>query len=187
MKPLVYLAGPITKPDPLTNARRAARVFSELLKSDLMTPYAPQLLMTAELLCPQDYEAWMAYDFEILRRCDGLFRMPGESNGADREVEFANQKGIPVFSNRDQLYEWAKSRLKKPRRRFHAKIVVEGDEWPDVVQEMKNLTTAFRESGPTFASVSGGVSSGHIVRVQESPEMTNEKYIDGILEWFGKY
>lgn len=40
------------------------------------------------------------------RRCDALYRMEGDSPGADREVEFANMHNIPVFFDIDDLNEW---------------------------------------------------------------------------------
>jgi hypothetical protein len=44
-----------------------------------------------------DYEAWMAYDFEWLSTCAAVLRLPGDSPGADREVDAALNAGKPVF------------------------------------------------------------------------------------------
>lgn len=34
---------------------------------------------------------WLEYDFSFLTRCDALYRIPGESEGADREVALMEQ------------------------------------------------------------------------------------------------
>jgi hypothetical protein len=33
----------------------------------------------------------------LLQRCDAVLRIPGESKGADQDVEIARQRGMPVF------------------------------------------------------------------------------------------
>jgi hypothetical protein len=39
----------------------------------------------------------MKQDFEWLKCCDAVLRLPGESTGADREVALAKELGIPVY------------------------------------------------------------------------------------------
>jgi hypothetical protein len=39
----------------------------------------------------------MRMDFDWLRACDVLLRLPGESSGADREAALAREFGIAVF------------------------------------------------------------------------------------------
>jgi hypothetical protein len=59
-------------------------------------PFCPQLTVLAELIHPVPYESWLGSDFEWVEVCDVLLRLPGESKGADREVEHAKSKSIPV-------------------------------------------------------------------------------------------
>lgn len=59
------------------------------------------------MIFPHDYEYWMSYDASIIEHCDGLFRMKGESLGADREVRQAESLGIPIFDDVDFVKEWA--------------------------------------------------------------------------------
>jgi len=33
----------------------------------------------------------------LLERCDAVLRIPGESQGADRDVEIARRRGLPLF------------------------------------------------------------------------------------------
>lgn len=106
-KPFVYMAGPITKPDPLVNTHRALYVAARMLGDGIVTPFVPHLTVLWELVLPQDYETWLAYDFEIIAKCDALLRLPGESAGADREVAHAATVNVPVFHDIRDLYAWA--------------------------------------------------------------------------------
>jgi hypothetical protein len=53
------------------------------------------------------HKAWLDMDKEIIRRCDAVFRLPGESSGADEETAHAHSLNIPVFYDIDQLIRWA--------------------------------------------------------------------------------
>lgn len=108
--PLVYIAGPITG-DPFGCVRQAASHFAEL-RAARVAPFMPQLSVLHEMIDPQPYETWLAYDFDVIRNCAALVRLPGHSPGADREVDFANGWGIPVFHfddvmSRDAFHRWA--------------------------------------------------------------------------------
>src|SRR5712691_3429327 len=107
VKPLVYMAGPISS-DPFGNARKAIRLYSRLLRDLVVVPFCPHVGFAVNLQVDCSYEAWMADDFAVIRHCDALLRMPGESPGADREVALAEELGIPVFDSVDGLYAWAK-------------------------------------------------------------------------------
>ena len=50
---------------------------------------------------------WLAVDFEFIRRCDAVLRLPGESTGADLETAHANELGIPVFHDIADAIAWA--------------------------------------------------------------------------------
>jgi hypothetical protein len=107
MKPLVYVAGPITG-NPFGCVRESMHAFTRLL--DLgCTPFMPQWSVIGEMCHPLHYETWLDYDFDIIRHCSALVRLRGESPGADREVEHATALGLPVFHGvgDDRLYAWA--------------------------------------------------------------------------------
>jgi hypothetical protein len=40
-------------------------------------PFLPQLSVLHEMVAPLPYEEWLAYDFEVIARCDALVRLPG--------------------------------------------------------------------------------------------------------------
>lgn len=110
MKPVVYVAGPYSYPDPVDNMRRALVVATELW--EVMVPVVPHLTGFWHFLHPRPWEEWLAYDEAILGRCDALLRLEGDSEGADREVDFAVLIGLPVFAEKDRaaLLRWALER-----------------------------------------------------------------------------
>ena len=110
-RPLVYLAAPYTVPDALEGTNKAIHTGTAIQDSGHVTVYIPHLNLLWALVTGQhDYEYWLSYDMSFLARCDALFRINGESRGADREVEFAEKNHIPVFYDVDELFEWARSR-----------------------------------------------------------------------------
>lgn len=106
--PLVYVAGPYTRPDPVANTHAAIRLADELIEAGKVTPVVPHLTLVWHLVSPRaDVEFWYSLDLALVARCDALLRMPGASMGADREVAFAEKRGIPVFRHVQALHEWA--------------------------------------------------------------------------------
>jgi hypothetical protein len=93
---MVYVAGPMRLGSMDENVR-AAILEAERLRRARIVPYTPQLSMLWNLVTPVSFEDWMELDEQVIARCDGLLRLPGESVGADREVEIAARYGVPVF------------------------------------------------------------------------------------------
>lgn len=98
----VYVAGPVTKPDPITNARKALEVCEELRSLGFL-PFCPQIFTFWDFHMPHDYEWWMSYDMDWQDKCDCTLRLPGYSLGADREVARSTERGRPVFSSVQEL------------------------------------------------------------------------------------
>lgn len=109
MKPLVYIAGPYTSPDPIQNTHRAIIVAARVLDIGAV-PFIPHLSMLWHLVEPRPVDFWYAYDLELLARCDAVFRIPGPSVGADAEVIEAKRLGIPVVYGMDELADWLEHR-----------------------------------------------------------------------------
>lgn len=103
-KPLAYVAGPYTKPDPVINVRRAVQVGDILTKAGAAV-IVPHLSMLWHLISPKPIDCWYAQDLDLLAHCSMLVRIPGESTGADLEVEFAEATGIKVYSIPEALTE----------------------------------------------------------------------------------
>lgn len=106
-RPLVYVAGPYIRPDPVENTHKTIRVADELHDSGLVTAHVPHLTLLWHAITPQPADHWYAYDLAVLARCDALLRLPGDSTGADNEVAFARERGIPVFYDPEALLMWA--------------------------------------------------------------------------------
>jgi hypothetical protein len=98
----VYIAGPYSGGDTILNIRAAVMMAEELLKLELI-PYIPHLTAFWHIIAPHEYEFWLEYDLNWLSKCDALIRLPGESGGADKEIEYAEKMGIPVFYSLDGL------------------------------------------------------------------------------------
>lgn len=113
MKTYVYVAGPINSSGIQNrNVRRACEV-AERLRVAGLVPFLPHLNVLWDTICPEaSDEEWLAWDFAWLEKCDALVRIPGVSRGADREVAFAMERGIPVYGEDGipELVEWARGR-----------------------------------------------------------------------------
>ena len=109
MRPLVYIAGPYSKPDPVENTHEAVRVATALLDDGRCAPVVPHTTLLWHLITPRPYDTWLALDLDVLARCDVLLRLPGESSGADGEVEFARAHGIPVAFDVAYLLDWVET------------------------------------------------------------------------------
>lgn len=108
-----YIASPYTVPEGKQeeNTIESFRVASELIKLGF-APYAPLWSHYLHINFPQHYEVYMKLDFEWLEQCDCVLRLPGESSGADREVEQAKALGMPIFYSIEDLFRWSKSQWK---------------------------------------------------------------------------
>ena len=93
----VYIAAPYTHPDPVVNTHQVVRVANELAAVEGYIPFVPHLTLFWHFLYPHEIDFWYKYDLAWLEKCDCLLRLPGESSGADAEVEYAKKLGIPVF------------------------------------------------------------------------------------------
>ncbi|MDD5510861.1 MAG: DUF4406 domain-containing protein [Dehalococcoidales bacterium] len=102
---LVYIAGPYSS-DPEPNTKNALAVAEKVLAAG-MIPFVPHLSHYWHLLYEHDWETWLRIDAEVLLRCDAVLRIPGESKGADLEIETAKIKWIPVFYDIESLEKWA--------------------------------------------------------------------------------
>jgi len=39
----------------------------------------------------------------LLQHCDAVLRLPGDSAGADKDVEIALERGLPVYRSLDEI------------------------------------------------------------------------------------
>jgi len=109
MTPLrVYVAGPYQS-DPTRNTRAAVLAAVELVEYGFL-PFVPHLNMVWDLISPAPADFYLRMDFDWLKVCDAVLRLPGDSPGADAEVKHAQERGIPVFYSVGDLMDWADNR-----------------------------------------------------------------------------
>lgn len=113
-KPVVYIASPYTKGDVAVNVRRSFEEWDALWDSGLCIPITPLASHFQHFLTPRSWDDWLNYDLQLIHAaCDAVLRLPGESVGADREVEFARANYIPVFFSRTSLIDWLRKEAGK--------------------------------------------------------------------------
>lgn len=103
---LVYLAGPITVPNPMLNTQRAILEADRLIEAGFAV-IVPHLSVLWEAVSPKakSHDEWLDLDFNYIARCDALVRLSGESRGSDREVAFAREQEIPVYFSVDDFLD----------------------------------------------------------------------------------
>jgi len=98
----VYVAGPYSQGDVAVNVRNAFEAANKLANLGF-APFVPHATHFWHMLFPRPYEFWLELDNEFLSCCDAIYRLPGQSNGSDKEVKLAVKLGIPVFYSIDAL------------------------------------------------------------------------------------
>ncbi len=103
-RPKVYVSGPISLGDHVKNIRMGIDAGEELYQNGFI-PYIPHTDFLWGLVYEHSWEGWMDIDLEWVKACDALLRLPGESRGADWEVEVATQLLKPVAYSVPQLID----------------------------------------------------------------------------------
>jgi len=100
-KKLIYVAGPLSTGDTIENVRVAVGAGAAILDAG-HAAYVPHITILWDWMIPQGYETWMRLDFEIIKRCDAVLRLPGECPGCVREVRLAEELDIPVYASLEE-------------------------------------------------------------------------------------
>jgi len=107
MTKFVYVAGPMSSSgNYLANVRNAILVAEQIINLGAI-PFVPQLSALWQLVSPHsEYEYWLPMDLAWVGKCDALYRIGGESKGADAEERHAEILGLPIFYDIDTLSRW---------------------------------------------------------------------------------
>ena len=77
--------------------------------------FVPHLQRLSQMIQPQDREYWLKHALAWLLKCDVLFRLPGESNGAEEEECVAVFEGIPVVKSHTEVVKLCDDESAVPR------------------------------------------------------------------------
>jgi hypothetical protein len=102
----VYIAGPISNghtanaKNTYKNVKAAQEYYYELLKEG-WSPFCPHLSYYPWLDFPQEddihWARWIELDLDWIDSCGVIIRIPGDSIGADMEMQYAKEHNIPAF------------------------------------------------------------------------------------------
>lgn len=95
-RPLLYVAAPYTRPEPVSNTHHVYRVATIIYNTTEWCPVVPHSSLLWHLVNPQPEEYWYEYDLHLLAGCAAIVRLPGHSPGAANEIKFAKERGIAV-------------------------------------------------------------------------------------------
>lgn len=99
---VIYIAGPYTIGDVAVNVKNQLDTADQLM--DLgYCPIVPLFTHFQHLHKPRPYKDWLKIDKIKVSLCDALLRLPGESKGADQEIEWAKEFMMPVFYSIEEL------------------------------------------------------------------------------------
>ena len=97
----VYIASPYTGNED-QNVRIQIDAAAQLRAMGFF-PFIPLMSHYEHLIHPQPYDTWLNADLYWITKCDCLLRLPGESSGADKEIEYAKSLNIPVYYSLNEL------------------------------------------------------------------------------------
>ena len=92
----IYIAAPFSTGDVTTNIRNAILAGDKLLEMGHI-PYIPHLSHFWHYISPKPWDVWLEIDKNWLDICDAVLRLPGESKGADMEVELAKKLCLFIY------------------------------------------------------------------------------------------
>ena len=95
----IYIASPYRVPsivDRVNNVYKSLDAANELLKLGHV-PLPPLLAHMWHQYTPKPDEEWIRIGKAWLREQDCVLRLPGQSVGADAEVEYARGRGMSVY------------------------------------------------------------------------------------------
>lgn len=104
----IFISGPYSKPShPREVQRNVSRaiVHGIWLMQKGHSVFIPHYshYMHLHPACTFEYEEYLRNDMAWLEVSQGVLRLPGESVGADKEVQRARELGIPVFYSLEEV------------------------------------------------------------------------------------
>jgi len=100
---VVYISCPMRLGNWTKNVRTAARVQCDLMRKgySVINPIGSWL---TDIVEPLDFETWINNDYGLIDVSDAIIRIPGESEGADLECDYAIRQDKELFWDLRELY-----------------------------------------------------------------------------------
>lgn len=102
MKKVIYISSPYSIGDVWDNVRVQIEAAHRIMDMG-HAPIAPLMSHFLHLHRERPYEDWLGVDMALIEKVDIVLRLPGESKGADMEVEKALRSCIAVAFGWDKL------------------------------------------------------------------------------------
>jgi len=102
IKKYIYIAHPITIGQPDRNMRNMIDACEEVWKLGCFA-YGAFLNIMWEVVYPKTEGEYLKHDIAWMKKCDIAWRIPGESKGADKEIDKAIKAGIPIVYSLKEL------------------------------------------------------------------------------------
>lgn len=134
---VIYLSGPITGGDREQNFAQAAAIHRHLMQRGFAV-INPMLTMKLPWAWEVEHMHWIEADLPIIERVDAVFRLPGQSVGADLEEAHANKCGVPVFRTVGDLLAWQTEREQPMNILQEADLLTAGDRQRDYDHPLPN-------------------------------------------------
>lgn len=99
----VFIASPYTRGEIDKNMQNQKDISNKLI--DLGFCPLPIALCYHQLAIdlPREYNVWIELTANWIQKCDCILRLPGESLGADNELEIAKELNMPIFYEIEEL------------------------------------------------------------------------------------
>ena len=101
-RPRVYIAGPITLGDRKANYQKGVVAHGMLMRTGFAV-LNPILTMQLPFAFSAPHQDWIDSCLPWVDVAEAIYRLPGESKGADIECNHAKDNGTPVFFNLPEL------------------------------------------------------------------------------------
>ena len=104
---LIYIAGALSGDSPayISNCSKMIK-YSEMVRRNGYSVFIPCLdVLQGIVMGDLEFDDYFNNSFEILSRCDAIYLVPGweNSKGTKREMELADLRNIPIFSEIEKM------------------------------------------------------------------------------------
>ncbi len=164
---VVYIASPMTHGYWVTNFNRASDCAERLMVKGYSF-FNPVPSYFHEIRHKhRSCEDWLRMDFGLILVSDCLLRIPGKSEGADREMDFAVRHDIPVFSTELELFKEMATTVEEPVVEQEEDWVEASDAQIEEILEPEEATNIAEEGIPICRKVEEIITKFNEPKIKE--------------------